>query len=113
MRNLLLSVLAAVVLLAASPLQTEPAMAVAFPPQPPARAEATILGIDQTTALVALGIGAGILTGGVGLGFVTAHSTLALAARTAYLAVDYVSNAAFVTAVTQSGFALFGESYDW
>lgn len=113
MRKLLLTTLAAVVLLAASPLQTEPAMAVAFPPEPPARTEATILGIDQTTALIALGIGAGILTGGVGFGYVTAHSTLAVVARGAYLAVDYVSNAAFVTAVTQSGFTLVGDSYEW
>jgi hypothetical protein len=113
MRKFLLTVVAAGVLLAASPLQTEPAMAVAFPPRPPVPTEPTILGVDQTTALVVLGIGAGVLTGGVALGYVAAGSTLAVAARTAYLAVDYVSNAAFVTAVTQSGFALLGESYTW
>lgn len=113
MRKLLLTLLAAVVLLAASPLQTEPAMAVAFPPQPPARTEATILGVDETTALVVLGVGAGILTGGVGLGYLAAHSTLAVAARTAYLAIDYTSNAAFVAAITQSGFALLGDAYQW
>lgn len=113
MRKLLLTVVAAGVLLAASPLQTEPAMAIAFPPRLAVPTEPTILGVDQTTALVALGLGAGILTGGVALGYVAAGSTLAMAARTAYLAVDYASNAAFIAAVTQSGFAWLGDSYSW
>lgn len=113
MRKIFLALVAVLVLLAASPLQTEPAMAVAVPVQPPAPVEPTILGVDQTTALVALGVGAGILTAGVGFGYLAAGSTLAVAARTTYLAIDYLSNAEFIAGVTSSTFQKIGDSYPW
>lgn len=110
MHKFLLIALAVCVVVLASPLQNEPAQALIMPP-PPARVavqKPTLLGMDEDTVVV-LGAAAAV-TGGAALLYVAAAWGTVAAATTFAIAVDYVSNAAFVVAVGNYGYERLSSS---
>lgn len=96
MRKLVWAALAAMFLIAASPVQAEPVVPAALAPAPEIVDEPSYFGMSKTTALTIAAVGAATVAGGAVVVYSVAGASGLVAAATALYASHFVVEAALL-----------------